>query len=598
MKKLFDVGAWGLGMAAASALAWPAAGLAEENAQLLLMLKQDVGQTASRPLDPALQARLERQVGLKLTWAGTTRTHAQVLTLPAGLDRIAAREAAARLAAMNEVLWSELDTPRSQAPGKASATTPGHEVSSTADANANNIEEIVVKLRDTGAQPPSTDLMALLSRTAGVPLQLEWQTAVGGWLFRLANPVTVSQAATMERALESLSRVMYADPVRGRSAKSLVTTNDPDFPQQWFLQSVSEYPGSANVQAAWELTQGSPEVTVAVLDTGILFRPTHPDLADRLSYLDSAGRRIAGWDMISRVWQARDGNRRDAKPKDQGDWVGTVLTRSHRKICEETTNSTWHGSHVAGIIGAATNNSIGVSGIDWRARLLPVRVLGACGGDVVDIVDGLYWAVGGVGVRGARGNPYPAQVINMSLGGAGECSNMEQESIDYALSRKVVVVVAAGNDSNDAALSSPGNCRGVLTVTAVDKFGNLAPYSNYGAIVGLAAPGGNVGILGNGTDLGLLSPVNGSPKKPLPFMMTYRSYQGTSMSEPVVSGVISLMLAMDTNQQLTPQRIRSILQSTSRTFPAGSRCNAELAGQCGAGIVDAYQAVKAVMDGP
>ena len=596
--KCLAFSAWRQAMLAALALMAPMAGFPAESPMLLLMLKQDVGLTESRSLEPAQLARLENRVGFKLQSVGNTRTHARKFGLPAGLGIGAVREAADRLATLEEVLWAEADEPVSSPPIQISGRTIGRAISSAGMAESAQIEEIVIKLRDAGRQRPAKEVIDQLSRAAGIPLHLEWRTAGGGWLFRLPALVTVNQASTIENALESLPFVMYADPVRARNAQAFVTPNDPDFQQQWYLQSVSEYPGSANVQAAWELTQGSPKVTVAVLDTGILFRPTHPDLGGRLTYLDPANRRIAGWDMISRVWQARDGNRRDPRPTDQGDWVGSVLKNAHRKICKETNSSTWHGSHVAGIIGATTNNSTGVSGIDWNARLLPVRVMGACGGDVVDIVDGVYWALGDPWVSGTRVNPYPAQIINMSLGGEGECSNMEQESIDYALSRNAVVVVAAGNDNVDSAQWSPGNCRGVISVSAVDKLGNLATYSNYGANVSVAAPGGNTGSLGGGTDIGILSTANVSAKKPLPIMMNYLSYQGTSMSAPVVSGLIALMLAMDTRQQLTPQRIKTLLEITSRPFPTGGRCNGDLAGLCGAGIVDAYQAVKAVMETP
>ncbi|MFM8443844.1 MAG: S8 family peptidase [Methylococcus sp.] len=590
--------AWSRPWAAVLAAMLPCAGSPADNPSLLLMLKQDVGLTESRPLDPALLARLEQQAGFKLKWVGATRTNARVLTLPAGLNKGSAREVASRLATLNEVLWAEVDAPVTPAPARVARKTAWRAISAAAMAEAATIEEMVIKLRDANSRRPSKEVIDQLARAANAPLQLGWRAGGGGWRFLLPGPVTPDQAATMEAALESLPFVMYADPVRNRNVQGWVTPNDPDFPEQWYLQNVSQYPGSANVQAAWELTQGSPDVTVAVLDTGILFRPTHPDLAGRLTYLDPAGRSIAGWDMISRVWQARDGNRRDPRPTDQGDWVGSVLQSAHRKICEETGGSSWHGSHVAGIIGAASNNSIGVSGIDWHARVLPVRVMGACGGDLVDIVDGLYWALGDPWVRGTRVNAYPARIINLSLGSEDECSNIEQESIDYALSRNAVVVVAAGNEGVDSTQWAPGNCRGVITVSAVDKLGDLAVYSNHGGNISVAAPGGNTGALGNGTDTGMLSTANGSAKRPLAMAMNYRNYQGTSMSAPVVSGVIALMLAMDTQQRLTPQRIRTLLENTSRPFPAGSRCSGDLAGQCGAGIVDAYQAVKAVLDTP
>jgi serine protease len=296
---------------------------------------------------------------------------------------------------------------------------------------------------------------------------------------------------------------------------------------------------------------------------------------------------------VRRVALARDGDARDRNPKDEGDWVTAEMLKN-REACKDdkVQDSSWHGSHVAGTIAAATNNGIGVSGIDWYARLLPVRIMGACGSTGDDEYDGIYWAVGGKNVPGTEPNRYPAHVLNMSIGGESECADAEQAAIDYALAKNAVVVVAAGNDSKNAASSSPANCKGVITVAALDKNGDLAWYSNYGSVVAIAAPGGDTS---NVKADGILSTVNGSDRRPDPDRMAYENQQGTSMATPVVSGVISLMLAADSERKLTPQSIKSILQQTARPFPAGTKCaSKKYKDLCGAGIVDAREAVNAV----
>jgi serine protease len=579
-------------IAVSAAIACGTVGAADD-LSVVLMMKADVDTSEARRLRPADHARLERLAGADLVWTGSTRTNAQILKLPREIKRNEAERVADLLSHARDVLWAELSV------SGANTASDSRDTSSKSlgrGQQPGSIRELIIRFRDSSIQDggASNDKqLATLAAAAGIGLAPVRESAAG-WIYRLANPVDRAQAREIEQRLEKLPAVMYADPVvtkRAQSTGPLITPNDARFPQMWFLLDPADFPGSANVQAAWSLTRGSPDVTVAVLDTGVLFAPTHPDLADRLIYLTEDHTRIAGWDLVRRAGLARDGNARDRNPKDEGDWVTARLVRNN-EACDDNTvsGSTWHGSHVAGTIAAATDNGIGISGIDWHARLLPVRIMGACGAVSDDEFDGIYWAVGGKAVPGTRPNRYPAHLLNLSIGGESPCSDAEQAAIDFALARNSVVVVAAGNDQSDAGKESPANCHGVITVAALDRFGNLAWYSNFGSVVAIAAPGGDTQVPGDG----VLSTVNRSARRPDPERMGYENQQGTSMATPVVTGVVALMLAADTGHKLAPQSIKSILQSTARPFPKDTRCDNELKGLCGAGIVDAHRAVEAV----
>jgi hypothetical protein len=303
---------------------------------------------------------------------------------------------------------------------------------------------------------------------------------------------------------------------------------------------------------------------VAVIDTGMT---DHADLRANT---------IAGYDFISDLPTANDGNGRDADPADPGDWVDA-------ENCENGSpphDSSWHGTHVAGTIGAVSNNGLGVAGINWNARILPVRVLGRCGGYLSDLVDAIYWAAG-LPVPAVPANPHPAAVINMSLGGPEPCEGALQTAIDQAIAAGTVVIAAAGNELADAGTSAPGSCAGVITVGATDETGDMALYSNYGPAVEISAPGG-------GLFTGVLSTSNTGTT--VPASDSYASHMGTSMAAPHVSGVVSLMLSR--NPHLTPGQVLEILQDTARPFPEYGLC--ALFFSCGAGIVDAGAAVAAV----
>jgi serine protease len=324
--------------------------------------------------------------------------------------------------------------------------------------------------------------------------------------------------------------------------------------------------GGINAPAAWDITTGSANTVVAVLDTGYT---AHPDLQDRL---------LPGYDFISDADIANDGDGREADASDPGDWVTSAdLTLSKFKDCKAS-NSSWHGTAVAGVIGASTQNGRDVAGVDWNARILPVRVLGKCGGQNSDILDGMLWAAG-VDVPFVPKNPNPAKVLNLSLGSAGPCSNSERNVFNQLTAAGTIIVVSAGND-NSSADQSPANCPGAISVAATAHSGARASYSSYGSKVTLAAPGGDGGDLITLDNTGTTAP--GSP--------AVAGTSGTSFSAPVVSGVISLMLAL--RPDLNTASATRILAATARPFPDTS-CTTSI---CGAGIVDAAAALRATRD--
>lgn len=333
--------------------------------------------------------------------------------------------------------------------------------------------------------------------------------------------------------------------------------NDEYYSYQWDMASDGY---GVDAEDAWSHSTGKG-VTVAVVDTGVL--TDHPDLRDQV---------VPGYDFISDPSRSHDGDGRDADPYDAGDNV----------VAEEcgagspATDSSWHGSHVAGTIAASTNNSTGVSGVAPDAKVLPVRVLGSCGGTGTDIIDALTWVSGGH-VNGVPDNENPAQVINMSLGGPGFCPVYYQRAIDAAVERGSVVVVAAGNEDVDASMDAPANCSNVITVGASDGSGTRSSYSNYGSTVTVSAPGGDL------DDGGIVSTVDASltsPEGP-----TYGTMVGTSQATPHVAGTIALLLALDPELK-TPDLV-SLLQATSTSM---SSCDRD---SCGAGIINSAAAVNA-----
>ena len=341
------------------------------------------------------------------------------------------------------------------------------------------------------------------------------------------------------------------------------TPNDSQYSSQWHYYEAT---GGLRAPAAWDNATGQG-VVVAVLDTG--YRP-HADLNANI---------LPGYDMISDSFVGNDGNGRDNDARDAGDW--TNAGECGNGYPPSFQGSSWHGTHVAGTIAAVTNNNTGVAGVAYNAKIVPVRVLGKCGGYTSDIADGIIWASGGT-VSGVPANANPADVINMSLGGGGACSSTTQTAINTARNNGTVVVIAAGNDNDNANNYNPGNCSGVVNVASTGRNGGRAYYSNYGTSIDVAAPGGAMNSANDPN--GILSTYNTGTTTP--GSDSYGYSQGTSMAAPHVAGVAALIKQV--KPTATPDQIEQILKSTTRSFPA--TCSG-----CGTGIVDANAAVLNAM---
>jgi serine protease len=352
---------------------------------------------------------------------------------------------------------------------------------------------IIVKYKSSAAKAASTSstTMRNVEDRARVKIAASREGALGTAVYRFAKamPAAEARAAATRMALDP--NVEYAVPDQVMY-KLQVTPNDSDYAgKQWTLQAAPTVVGGLNLPLAWQRTKGATSVVVAVVDTGV--RTGHPDLAGRL---------VPGYDFISSDafasmnfppnWNAGDGNGRDADASDPGDYIDdTLLAQLPPDHGLTPSQSSWHGTHVAGIIGAASNNAVGIAGVDWNARILPVRVLGRAGGTTSDIVDGMAWAAG-LPVPGVPANANPARVINLSLGGSGTCSAAFQDVIDKVRAAGAVVVAASGNDGS-LIVSQPANCNGVIAVTAHTRDGDNASYSNVGSQVAISAPGGGCG---------------------------------------------------------------------------------------------------------
>lgn len=424
--------------------------------------------------------------------------------------------------------------------------------------------------------------MDRLSAAAGLTLRYAGPMSGGAHVLQL--PVAMSEAAVavMSARIAALPDVVYAEPnaimqviaapaLPNRPVSATLTPDDARFGEQWHYRYEPGVEEGLNLLPAWAITTGSSETVVAVIDTGIL---PHADLA---------GRSLPGYDFIADPGRANDGDGIDSDPSDPGDWT----TQHECFLGSDPQDSTWHGTHVAGTIGAASNNGSDVAGVNWNAMILPVRVLGRCGGTVVDIANGIRWAAG-LPVPGAPPNPNPADVINLSLGGAGACPQTYQLAFDDLAAAGVVAVVAAGNSSADAGNFRPANCNHVITVAATNRDGDRAYYSNYGSTVEISAPGGELSFWNDPN--GVLSTLNDGFTSPGNDDLVF--YHGTSMAAPHVAGLVSLLLGEQPG--LSPMAVTDILLSTARAFPDGSNCTVAA---CGAGIADALSALNALDNG-
>ncbi|WP_056667160.1 S8 family serine peptidase [Rhizobacter sp. Root1221] len=371
---------------------------------------------------------------------------------------------------------------------------------------------------------------------------------------------------------------------------------------QWYLKApAGAIVSSINAPQAWDITRGTSAVVVAVLDTGI--RKDHPDL--------QAGQLLPGYDMVERTSISNDGDARDSDPSDPGDYYTTAEAAANTITGCTAANSSWHGTQTSGLIGATWSNNLGMAGVaGGGTKVLPVRVLGKCGGWDSDILAGMRWAAG-LAVSGIATNATPARVINMSLGGDGSCDAAYADAIAELTTQGAVVVAAAGNGSGHA-LGVPASCTGVVAVTGLRHTGTKVGYSDVGPNAAIAAPAGNcVDTFGSTCQYPILSTTNAGTTTPVAGSAAYTNGTnyavGTSFSAPLVSGTLALMLS--SNPSLSAAQAVSLMRSTARPFPvtgadAGvATCHAPTGTDqlecycttttCGAGMLDTGAAVLA-----
>ncbi|MCP4498404.1 MAG: S8 family serine peptidase [Deltaproteobacteria bacterium] len=357
-------------------------------------------------------------------------------------------------------------------------------------------------------------------------------------LMRDGKKISEGEVMSFVDVINQVVDVRYAEP--NALLASLRVPNDPNYSFQWHYPSIF-------LEGAWDLTTGSADVVGAVIDSGLI-----PNI--------DLDRTLPGYDFVSNAAQPMDGDDWDNDPfDDAADQDPTLLS---------------HGTHVAGTMGANTNNELGLAGVDWQGMLLPVRGLGQGGGSSFDLSAAVLWTVGEE-VQGVPLNANPADVVNCSFGMTGS-SQTEQEAFGVAVQR-AIVIAASGNDNVNSSMY-PASYPGVISVAAIDAGDVRAPYSNYGPSVDIAAPGGDnsVDTNGDGYPDGVLSYAGGES---MHFM------QGTSMAAPHVAGVA--MLARSLRPNLTGEEFLNIIQATANAdidCPLG----------CGAGLIDAQRVMEEI----
>ena len=484
--------------------------------------------------------------------------------------------------AQGQALAQPPPTPPPQAPPSAAAPA----------------ERFIVKLRATsvssGLQAVPAQIGALAART-GLTL-IEVRHIVSGMHLMRVQPRAAENAAQTLARLRGDSQVEYAEADERRYP--LAQTNDPLFVDQWYLQNAQ--PSASDAATAWDTTTGSPGLVIADLDTGVRF--DHPDLRNA-----SANRLLPGYNMISNAAAANNSTGRSPDASDLGDWVSASDLKNPAFAHCKIANSSWHGTRTAGILGAITNNLTGIAGMTWQGWVEPVRVLGKCGGYDSDIIAGMAWAAGN-SVDGVPANPYPAQILNMSLGAPGSCPASYQQMVDELVTEGVLVVVSAGNEGGP--VNAPANCVGVAGIAGLREVGTKVGYSSLGPEIALSAPAGNCVNAGQPCLFSIETTTNTGTTVPQTNTYTneYNFNVGTSFSAPIVSGIAGLMLAVNGN--LTAGQLIERLQAGATTpFPVStdpsvptchvpvnandlqaSECNCTTE-TCGAGMANANGAV-------
>lgn len=346
--------------------------------------------------------------------------------------------------------------------------------------------------------------------------------------------------------------------------RTTTQANEPAYNLQWGFFDPSTAAGGAAFHSAWRRQLGAPSVTVAIIDTGVV--RTHRELSAAL---------VPGLDTVSAVAFSGDGDSIDLDPNDPGDYVTpseAALYQRYGVACASPKPSSWHGSHVAGTVAAAVNGLFGTGGAPG-VRILPVRVLGKCGGQDIDILRGIAWAMG-VRIAGLPANAHPAHILNLSLGGSSLCTPHYRQLFAEARRRGIVVVVAAGNDGRNTISYTPAGCPDVFPVAAHDRSGLKANFSNFGSNVVVSAPG-----------VGVYSSVDSGSSVPVSDFAAEAN--GTSMAAPHVAAAVALVKSG--RPSATVDEIRTWLFASARPFLSGSGCalGEAYSGLCGRGYLDA-----------
>ena len=459
-------------------------------------------------------------------------------------------------------------------------------------------DQIIVKWRESNATVAKSvpQRASKLTSTAGIALQHKRN----GWgkteVYKLDRMMAKGELQTVLDRLNADPDVEYAVADKRRFAQLL--PSDPMVVDQWYLQSTEV--AATRTDQAWDVTTGNSATVVAVLDTGV--RPEHPDLIGKL---------LPGADFIAEPIIANDGDGRDSDASDAGDWVAPSDRTGILTNCD-TGPSSWHGTRVSSLIAAATNEGQGMAGLGWNARILPVRVLGKCGGRDSDIIDAMVWAAG-LPVDGMPTNQFPANIINLSLGGDGACTANYQAAVDRITAAGVLVVASVGNEG--VAVGTPANCDGVLGVSGLRHAGTKVGYSSLGPGADIGAPAGNC-VNTTVTDAtpcvySILAAIDTGTTVPVSPGYTDRVNRpnfGTSFSAPLVSGAVALLHAV--NPSLSPAQYSAVIMGTSNPFPTtsatttaicrvpttfvqGEECICTTA-TCGAGMLNTAAAVNAL----
>ncbi len=469
---------------------------------------------------------------------------------------------------------------------------------------------------DASVQPRNTWLLneQINPKLSTLP-HAQWQRLVSGNARILTvigdKPQTEKTLRTLQQhpAVESVVKDVWVTPTEAINihelsqpiTASLLATsgaapNDPLFTAQWQLHDDNWHAAAIDAVGAWQITHGSADTVIAVIDTGV--RPEHPDLVGRL---------LPGYDFVSGLHEtgdvfnnlpidlqfarSNDGDGRDPDPTDPGDGVNAALAArlTELNIPCDAANSTWHGTGVASLIAANANDGVGLAGIDWNTMILPVRAIGRCGGHRSDLIDAIRWAAG-VADPALPTNPYPAHIINLSLGMNDRCSAFDQAAIDDAVKAGAIVVSAVGNQGRNTAEhpSSPAQCLNVVGVAATDESGYLANYSNFGRDADIAAPGGMRYPSQYGVEVATNAGVITDSA-----VQTWKTVSGTSVAAPLVSGTLGLMRSVQPN--ISADELTRLLYASAAPFPNDSRnrsanyCNRDT---CGTGMLNTHHAVR------